>query len=262
MAKKLDSLDWIPELLPKNYIRKPMFGGFAFYVDSKIVLVLFENEGDRTHRGKEYSYDLWNGCLFPTERQFHSEILKKFPQLISHPVLPKWLYLPSQTEDFESIVEDVLKFIRARSSLFGVVPALKKVKKEPSKKVEAIDTRIPKMFAEDPKPIRLGKAHKITDLKNLGPSSEKEFHKAGIQTADQFIKMGWKKAFQKLTVVNPKNRHSIFAYALIGALKNVQWNQIPEEDKLEARTFAQSLKPVKKSKKVGKKKTPAKRKLS
>ncbi len=251
MAKQLDTLDWIPDLLPKDHLRKPMFGGFAFYVDSKIVLVIFENEGDRTHRGKKYNFDLWNGCLFPTERSFHPQITELFPELIPHPVLPKWLYLSVQSENFDSLVEELMKYIRARSALFGVMPTSKKLNKEKSKstlsseKIEVIDTRTPKMFSDEVQPVKIGKLKLITDLKNLGPSSAKEFQKAGIKSADQFIQMGWQKAFQKLVKSNPKNRHAIFAYALIGALKNIEWNRISEQDKLEARNLSQSLKAMK-----------------
>jgi hypothetical protein len=96
-------------------------------------------------------------------------------------------------------------------------------------------------------------AQKISDLKNLGPESEKSFTLAGIKNAAQFRKLGWQKTVKKLVQINPKNRHSLYAYALIGALKNQQWNQISERDKADAREFCASLKPEKKPKAFKKK---------
>lgn len=251
MAKDLDSLKWIERLLPEGYIRKHMFGGFGYYLNEKMILAMFENFGDRSYKDQAYDFDIWNGCLFPAERESHQEIKKKFPILISHPVLPKWLYLPSQTEDFDSHAENILKEIRRQSKLFGVIPKPKKTKNVKSKKSSvkrdaASDMRRPRMFRDEPVEERLTSAKKISDLKNLGPASEKEFAKAGIKSAGQFIKMGWKKALIKLVKSNPKNRHSLFAYALIGALTNKEWNGLSEAEKKEAREFTNSLKPQKK----------------
>lgn len=122
-------------------------------------------------------------------------------------------------------------------------------------KYEKIDMRTPRMFSDESFEEKLSKAQKISDLKNLGPTTEKGMQKAGIKTLDQFVKMGWKKAMIKLVAFNPKNRHSMFAYALIGALKNVDAFHISEDDKKEAREFCASLKP----KTVAKKKIKSKK---
>lgn len=150
MAKELTYLNWIEELLPKDYIRKHMFGGFAFYVESRLVLLMFESTGSRTYKNIKYDFELWDGCLFPAEREHHSEILKKYSFLINHPVLSKWLYLPSDTEDFETHVEMLLKEIRRLNPKFGVIPKPKKSKKSKikNKKSERIDARRPKMFSK------------------------------------------------------------------------------------------------------------------
>lgn len=244
MAKEPLALRWIEELLPKEFFRKPMFGGFAYYIDERIVLAVFENPGDRTYRKHKFNFDLWNGCLFPVEREHHQEITNSFPVLIPHPVLTKWLYIPADTENFDTHIEEIMKEIRRRSKIFGVVPKTKKPKKLKADVVSSknIDTRRPRMFSDEPFKDRIKKATKVSDLKNLGPTSEKEFLKAGIKTANQFVKLGWKKSLEKLVKSNPKNRHSIFAYALIGALQNKEWNRISDEDKLEAKEFVASLK--------------------
>ncbi len=97
------------------------------------------------------------------------------------------------------------------------------------------------MFQDEPAEVKLKQAHRISDLKNLGPSSELAFHKAGIKSAKQFQKLGWKAALKKLIKSNPKNTHSIFAYALIGALETIEWNRISAEQKKEAQLFCKSL---------------------
>lgn len=91
----------------------------------------------------------------------------------------------------------------------------------------------------------LQRATRIVDLKNLGPSSELALKAAGIKTLDQFMKLGWVAIMKRLVAHNPRNRHSIFAYAIIGAEKNIFWNQIAEKDKAAARALMQELKPVK-----------------
>lgn len=272
MAKNLDSLIWIESLLPSGYYRKPMFGGLAYYINDRIVLALFESYGDRSYKNKSFDFDLWNGCLFPADRENHPEILEKYPFLINHPVLPKWFYLPAIHEDFEAHTETILRQIRKGSELFGTIPNSKTKKKSASKgetKLEAklksktkttsktkakrvdevdekIDTRRPRMFSDEPLQTRLKKASKISDLLNLGPSSELAFKKAGIKSVDAFVKMGWQKAMLKLIKAEPKNRHPIFAYAIIGALQNKIWNGISEQDKLAAREFCAAHKPRKK----------------
>lgn len=259
--KKVRSLLWIEELLPEGVFRKPMFGGFAYYQDGRLILALFESATEKTYRGKTFPYKLWFGCLFPAERKNHPEICRKFPFLFPHPVLGKWLYLPceneaSSGESFEINAQKVLREIRRESTLFGVVPAAKKKKSNLKLNLKLnlksklrlksvatpLDTKTPRMFADEPLDKKLATAKNISDLKNLGPKSETEFAQAGIKSVSAFFKLGWKKSLKKLVEANPKNRHSVFAYALIGALKNQMWHRISEEEKLEARDFVHSLK--------------------
>lgn len=246
MAKELESLNWVEDLLPQDHLRKKMFGGFAYYIDEKLCLLIFESTGNKTHHGEKYDYEIWNGCMFPADRENHDAILAKFPFLMPHPVLPKWLYIPQETEDFENLVEPVMKELRRKNPLFGTFPErLKKKSKKTSKKTdekpEKYVPRPPAMFSDEPQDKRLETAKKISDLKNLGPESERAFYKAGIKTAPQAVKMGWKKVMKALCKSNPKNNHSIFAYAVIGALQNKIWNLISEEDKQEARAYMKQL---------------------
>ena len=259
MAKRLENLDWIEDLLPKFIVRKAMFGGFAYYVEQKMVLAIFEDEKTRTYKNKTAPYAIWNGCMFPVEKELHAEVLKQYPFLTNHPVLPKWLYLPAEGENFESHVEEIILQIRKRNNKFGVIPKAKNKSSAPKgkkitaakkEKAEKIDTRRPRMFSDEPAQDVLKAAVKISDLKNLGAVTEEAFKKAGIKTAQQFIKMGWKKALTVLVKQNSKSAHSLYAYALIGALKNQEFTHISDADKIEAQSFTKELRDaLKKTKK-------------
>lgn len=104
-----------------------------------------------------------------------------------------------------------------------------------------LDLRRPKMFSDELFEDRVKKAEKISDLKNLGPASEQAFAKANIYTAQQFVRLGWKKTYEKLVLSNKRNLHTVFAYALIGALTNKEWNRLSDEEKLNAKTYTQVL---------------------
>lgn len=263
LKKEISFLYWILDLLPDEVVNKAFFGGRAFYLNDKIILAVFENPGDRQYKDKIADFDIWCGCLFPTEYENQAEVLRRYPDLVRHPILPKWLYLPSSDENFEEKSTKLIKLIVRGSPLFGAIPNRKKVKNNNTsmkktkkivsnkstskkidfKKIELIDMKTPRMFSDsEPAEHIIAKAQKISDLKNLGPTSEKHFESIGIKTAKQLVKLGWKKAMKKLVERNPKHRHSIYAYALIGALKNQEWSRISDEDKKEARDFTQSLK--------------------
>ncbi|MDG0817661.1 TfoX/Sxy family DNA transformation protein [Bdellovibrio svalbardensis] len=252
MAKEPQELKWIESLLPDEGVRrKAMFGGFAYYLADKLVLVTFETPGYRSYRNQTYDYELWYGCMFPLEREHHEKALKQFPELTPHPILPKWLYLPLDTEGFDDLASEIMAQVIRPHSYWGSFPKAKSKKAKSTKAKSAkanaekistkIDTRKPRLFSDEPAESVLQSAQKISDLKNLGAVSEREFLKAGIKTAPKFIQLGWKKALVKLIKVNPKNRHSIFAYALIGALTNKEWNRISDQEKQEAREFVKSL---------------------
>lgn len=100
----------------------------------------------------------------------------------------------------------------------------------------------PLSFRDVPIERVLEVADKLSDLKNLGPESEKALQRAGVKTVKQFIKLGWEEVMVRLVKENPKNRHSMFAYAIIGATQNVYWNKISEEDKLAARNLMAAMK--------------------
>lgn len=239
MAKSLVELEWIEKLLPKSFNRRAMFGGFAYYEGPFLKLVLFEGSSEK-----------WNGCMFPADKKHHEALLKQFPFLNKHSILPKWLFLSSRDENFEDYAKTVIREFSRPQNLLGTLPNKKNKsdKKEKIEPVSAHDMRTPRMFRDESLEDNLHKIKTIQDFKNFGPATEKVFIKAQIKTPAQFIKLGWKKAFAKLCKSNPKNNHSLFAYALIGALENKEWNAISEDLKKEAQVFAKELREKEKSK--------------
>lgn len=262
MAKSPQELYWIEELLPEGqYRRKAMFGGFAYYLEDRLFLVTFESKGQRQYKGKNFDYELWEGCMFPVEKEFHVEALKKFPFLTPHPILPKWLYLPTDTENFEELVTEALRQALKPTGQWGTSKAAKGKTKDilKDKSLDKLDTRTPRMFSDEPAEERLAKAKKISDLRNLGPTAEALFHKAGIKTPQQFDKLGWQKTLVKLVKVEPKALHTMWAYTLIGALTNRDWNILTEDEKQQCKDFVKSIRtkatkePAKTKKKSAKK---------
>lgn len=259
MAKSPQELHWIEDLLPEDqYRRKSMFGGFAYYMDDRLFMVTFESKGQKKYKGQNFDYELWEGCMFPVEKEHHPEVLQKFPFLIVHPILGKWLYVPTDTEGFEELVTDVLKQALKPHGNWGTIknkPSKKDVLKD--KSLDKIDTRTPRMFSDEPAEDRMAKAKKISDLRNLGPTAEARFHKAGIKTPQQFNKLGWKKTLEKMVKIDRKTLHTMWAYTLIGALTNRDWNILTEAEKQESKEFVKALK-----KSLDKKAPAAKKKVT
>lgn len=142
-------MSWIEDALPEGFVRKPMFGGYAYYIDERLILTIFESPGDRTYKDITCDFDIWDGCLFPADRDKHAQILALYPILVNHPVLPKWLYLPQQTEGFEDLATKIIRQIPRRIDIFGTYPKPKS-KKTPNL-VKLKSGRIPKpsMFGDD-----------------------------------------------------------------------------------------------------------------
>lgn len=126
MAKKHFHLSWTLEAFEGDptFFTKRMFSGLAAYYQGKMILVLMESPGETSYRGKEYEIELWNGILLPTEREYHSSLLEKFPTLIPHPVLKKWLYLPMSHSKFETVIESILERLLQRDPLLGIFSSL------------------------------------------------------------------------------------------------------------------------------------------
>ncbi len=117
-----------PESLPKNehawlieplrevdsFIPKRMFGCLACYLYGRLMLILAD------------SAEPWNGLLIAMERHNHEALRQEYPQVISHPILGKWLYLSSAHEHFEKIAREVVALCNANDRRIGSVTAPKK----------------------------------------------------------------------------------------------------------------------------------------
>ncbi len=114
---------WIEPLLKRPELTaKRMFGGLAIYLGETLVIVLMESgEDNRTWKGVNFGFGIWNGILIPTSREHHRTILRDFPGLIPHPVLAKWLYLPMSHDHYESYTPKIVRFIAKGDERFGVL---------------------------------------------------------------------------------------------------------------------------------------------
>ena len=94
-----------------SYIQKAMFRCRGCYLYGRLVLVL-------AARGKEP----WNGLLVPTERRHQPALRRDHKNLVAHPVLKKWLYLPESNEDFEEAARAIVERILGNDARIGVEP--------------------------------------------------------------------------------------------------------------------------------------------
>ncbi|MBC7740960.1 MAG: hypothetical protein H7061_02105 [Bdellovibrionaceae bacterium] len=147
----LKNLLWIEELLPDEIIPKKMFGGVAYYLDEKFVLLVMESPGSDQHKGVKYPFDIWHGCLFPIEKIKQGTVFIQFPFLTNHPVSAKWLYLPQETEDFEERLKLIIREIKKRNPLYGTLTKIATPRKNKTNDAEAgpVDTSKPRLFSED-----------------------------------------------------------------------------------------------------------------
>lgn len=122
---------WIYEFFEEkpDAIVKSMFGGLALYYQGQLKFLLSENPGDYSYRGKKYEFEVWNGVLIATDRIHHESLLKQFPFLVNHPVLPKWLYLPFTYEGWEERMELILRLVKTSDTRVGIWPQQKSRKK-------------------------------------------------------------------------------------------------------------------------------------
>jgi len=91
-----------------------MFGGKSLYLDGRLMLYFTAGE------------EPWRGVLVCTERGRHASLIAEFPELSTHPVLPKWLYLPECSDRFEPVAGLLVSLARRRDPRLGVSPKPKR----------------------------------------------------------------------------------------------------------------------------------------
>ncbi len=152
MAKPLDQLLWIEELLPPEVEQRLTVGGTSYYLHDKLILILTEDSKTTEYRGKSYPFELWFGAFFPIEKIKQSTVCAKFPFLENHPGKKEALYLAAETEEFEALVKSVIREISKGNPLFGA--PIKETAKEKRERLEAesdeIDMSKPSTFNTGP----------------------------------------------------------------------------------------------------------------
>lgn len=116
-----NSLLWILEPLERDaeYTRRKMFGCDAAYLDGLLYLVVADREAP------------WNGVMVCTSHERQAALIADFPNLVPHPELGKWLYLPQDDEAFEGTAAQLVALALARDPRFGVVPKPKARRRKP-----------------------------------------------------------------------------------------------------------------------------------
>jgi hypothetical protein len=198
-----------------SFYTKPMFGGLAVYFNGLMVLILMEDNQTRQCREKKYPFPIWNGLLIPTDRCHHKSLRDCFSSLIEHPVLGKWLFLSLCDDDFENQAKAIVFAIKKLDSRIGILPKEKK-------------------RAKHPKNLR--------GLRNLGIKSEAELKSVGISTVSLFLQIGWEEVFCRLVLAYPHRNNVVMLSALIGACNGLDWRDLSEEQKFEARKWVKFFK--------------------
>lgn len=101
---------WEPLESDPTFVLRAMFGTKAAYVAGKLTLCF--TAGDEP----------WFGVLVCTAREHHESLLREFPLLKPHPILPKWLYLSDATPGFEGVTLRLVRLVRAHDPRIGVEP--------------------------------------------------------------------------------------------------------------------------------------------
>ncbi|MBV1888784.1 MAG: TfoX/Sxy family protein [Proteobacteria bacterium] len=72
---------------------------------------------------------------------------------------------------------------------------------------------------------------KLSELKGLGPKSEKYLHEIDIQSKEDLESLGAVRAFIKLKKECSIKPSLNFLYAMVGALENEHWTNIAKSEK-------------------------------
>ena len=81
----------------------------------------------------------------------------------------------------------------------------------------------------------------LTSMVNIGREMARKLTVVGISSAEKLVEVGAKQAFFQLKGVYP-HVCLVHLYALEGAVRNVEFNSLPEERKKELKEFSDFLK--------------------
>ena len=88
---------------------------------------------------------------------------------------------------------------------------------------------------------------KISAMRNLGPAVEKDLNAVGITTAQQVIDLGAEETFIHMLLGRQKLGRSakccnaLYLYAIYGAIKDIDWRELPEKLKQQYKDFTAEL---------------------
>lgn len=119
---------WEPLELDPTFVLRAMFGTKAAYLDGRLTLCFCTSE------------EPWRGVLVATDHAHQASLRAEFPDLVPHPILPKWLYLPEVSDDFERVAQRLVRLVRARDPRIGVLPKPRKPSKQRARR-RALDGR-------------------------------------------------------------------------------------------------------------------------
>lgn len=81
----------------------------------------------------------------------------------------------------------------------------------------------------------------LSSMKNIGKELERKLTAVGVDSPDALLELGSKQAFFKLKEVYPQVC-LVHLYALEGAVRDTQFNNLPEETKQDLKAFSDFLK--------------------
>jgi hypothetical protein len=102
---------WEPLERDPGFVLRPMFGGRAAYLDGRLRLYFTAKK------------EPWRGICVCTDHVHHPALLAEFPDLVPHPILPKWLYLSETADTFEKTAGHLVTLARCRDPRLGVAPS-------------------------------------------------------------------------------------------------------------------------------------------
>jgi hypothetical protein len=88
---------------------------------------------------------------------------------------------------------------------------------------------------------------RISEMRNLGPAVEKDLAAAGVNTAEEVIRLGVEKTFLKMLDGRMKIQRSakccnaLYLYSIYGAIHDVDWRKIPSQKKKEFKLYTEKL---------------------
>ena len=100
---------WEPLASEPSFLLKSMFGAKAVYLRGQIMLCFMAKDPP------------WRGVLICTDRERHPALRRDLPQAKPHPILPKWLYLPDEADNFDRLAEKLVKLVQRGDERIGVV---------------------------------------------------------------------------------------------------------------------------------------------